>query len=207
MVIQSTTRVPFCGVRECQIGTIRCILDPMLLETRAQKLTHKLLATLMSEVTAIVNSRPITAILSDTDEPLPLTPSMLLTQKTRPLGPLPGMFVSQDVYARRRWRKVQYLADQFWTRWRREYIQNLQLKTKWNWEHRNLSVGDIVMMKDEQAHRNNWPLGRVVHASRSEDGKAGKATTLIRRDGQKKTYEQPISMLVLLVPSDNHPVR
>ena len=197
----------FGGVWERQIGTIRHILDAMLLETRAQKLTHELLVTLMSEVTAIVNSRPITAIPTDTDEPLPLTPSMLLTQKTRPLGPLPGKFVSQDVYARRRWRKVQYLADQFWTRWRREYIQNLQLKTKWNREHRNLAVGDIVMMKDEQAHRNNWPLGRVVHASRSEDGRVRKATVLICRDGQRKTYERPISTLVLLVPSDNHPVR
>ena len=102
----------FGGVWECQIGTIWRILDAMLLETRAQKLTHPLLVPLMSEVTAIVNSRPITAIPSDTDEPLLLTPSMLLTQKTCPLGPLPGKFVSQDVYARQRWRKVQYLADQ-----------------------------------------------------------------------------------------------
>ena len=103
----------FGGVWECQLGTIRRILDAMLLETRAQKLTHELLVALISEVTAIVNSRPITAIPG---EPPPLTPSMLLTQKTRPLGPLPGKFVSQDVYARRRLRKVQYLADLFWTR-------------------------------------------------------------------------------------------
>ena len=65
----------FGGVWERQIGTIRRILDAMLLETRAQKLTHELLVTLMSEVTAIVKTRPITAIPSDTDELLPLTPS------------------------------------------------------------------------------------------------------------------------------------
>ena len=106
----------FGGVWERQIGTIRRILNAMLLETRAQTLTHDLLVTLMSEVTAIVNSRLITAIPSDTDEPLPLIPSMLLTQKIRSLGPLPGKFMSRDVYARRRWTKVQYLADQFWTR-------------------------------------------------------------------------------------------
>ena len=103
----------FCGVWERQIGTIRRILDAMLLETGTQKLTHELLVTLMSEVAAIVNCCPITAIPSDTDEPLPLSPSTLLTQKTRPLGPLPGKFVSQDLYARRRWRKVQYLVEHF----------------------------------------------------------------------------------------------
>lgn len=197
----------FGGVWERQIGTIRRILDAMLIESGVQKLTHELLVTLMSEVAAIVNSRPITAIPSDTDEPLPLTPSTLLTQKTRPLGPLPGKFVSQDLYARRRWRKVQYLAEQFWIRWRREYIQNLQVKTKWNREHRNLAVDDIVLMKDEQAHRNNWPLGRVVHAIKSEDGRVRRATVLICRDGQKRTYERPIGALVLLVPSDEHSVR
>ena len=197
----------FGGAWERQIGTIRRILDAMLVETGAQKLTHELLVTLMSEVAAIVNSRPITAIPSDTDEPLPLTPSTLLTQKTRPLGPLPGKFVSQDLYARRRWRKVQYLAEQFWIRWRREYIQNLQVKTKWNRDHRNLAVDDIVLMKDEQAHRNNWPLGRVVHAIKSEDGRVRKATVLICRDGQKRTYKRPISALVLLVPSNEHSVR
>ena len=102
---------------------------------------------------------------------------------------------------------VQYLAEQFWIRWRREYIQNLQVKTKWNREHRNLAVDDIVLMKDEQAHRNNWPLGRVVHAIKSEDGRVRRATVLICRDGQKRTYERPIGALVLLVPSDEHSVR
>lgn len=97
----------FGRVWERQIGTIRRILDAILLEIGAQKLTHKLLDTLMSEVAAVVNSHPITAIPSTTDKPFPLMPSTLLTQKTCPLGPLPGKFVSQDLYARRRWRTVQ----------------------------------------------------------------------------------------------------
>ena len=108
----------------------------------------------MSEVAAIINARPITAIPSDIDEPLPLTPAMLLTQKTRP-----GTFTTHDVYVRQRWRKLQFLASQFWTRWRRGYIQNLQVRTKWNKEQRNLAVGDIVLMKDEEAHRNNATHG------------------------------------------------
>ena len=86
-------------VWERQIGTIWRILDAMLLELGTRQLTHELLVTLMSEVAAIVNARPITALPSDIDEPQPLTPAMLLTQKTRPLCPLPGNFMAQDVYA------------------------------------------------------------------------------------------------------------
>lgn len=63
------------------------------------------------------------------------------------------------------------------------------------------------MLTDEQAHRNNWPLGRVVKAAKSEDGRVRKATVLVYKDGQKKTYDRPISALVLLVPSDDAPVR
>ena len=112
----------------------------MLLESGARQLTHELLVTLMSEVAAIINARPITAIPSDIDEPLPLTPAMLLTQKTRP-----GTSTTQDVYAWQRWRKLQFLAG--------------QVRTKWNKEQRNLAVGDIVLMKDEEAHRNNATHG------------------------------------------------
>lgn len=51
---------------------------------------HKLLVTLMAEVTEIVKSHPIATIPSDPDEPQPLTPTMLLTMKTPPLAPTPG---------------------------------------------------------------------------------------------------------------------
>lgn len=53
----------------------------MLLELAMQQLTYELLITLISEVVAIVNARPITAVPSDINEPLLLTPAMLLMQK------------------------------------------------------------------------------------------------------------------------------
>ena len=115
----------FGGVWEPQIGTIRPVLDAMLLELGKPQLTHELLVTLLAEVSAIVNTRPIAAISSDVDDPQPLSPSMLLTLKSRPLFPPPGNFTPQDLYARRHWKRAQYLADQFWVRWRWEYLQSL----------------------------------------------------------------------------------
>ena len=58
--------------------------------------------TLMPEVSTIIDTRPITTIPLDCDEPLPKTPSMLLTQKSCPLGPLPRKFVSRYLYAKRK---------------------------------------------------------------------------------------------------------
>ena len=190
----------FGGVWERQIGTIRRVLDAMLLELGSAQLTHELLVTLMAEATGIVNARPISTVPSDSDEPQPLSPAMLLTMKARPLQSPPGIFVRQDLYSRRRWRRTQYLADQFWVRWRREYLQNLQRRPKWCERKRNLTAGDMVVLKTTDARRNHWPLGKIVQAIQSEDGQVRKAVVKIMRDGEMKTYLRPISELVLILP-------
>lgn len=195
----------FGGVWERQIGTIRRVLNAMLLSLGSSQLDHELLVTLMAEVTAIVNSRPLTAITSDTDEPKPLSPSMLLTMKQRPLYPPPGKFVAQDLYARRRWRRSQYLADQFWIRWKREYLQSLQVRPKWSENQRNLAVGDVVIVKDKEVFRNEWPLGRVIEAIESDDKKVRKAKVTVSKDGKVKTIFRPINELILLIPTTKKP--
>ena len=78
----------FGGVWERQINTIRHVLDAMFTELGQSQLTHELLVTLMAEVVAIVNARLIAALPSDTDDPQPMSPAMLLTMKTRPAEPL-----------------------------------------------------------------------------------------------------------------------
>ena len=164
----------FGGMWERQINTIRRVLDAMFAKLGKTHLTHELLVTLMAEVVAIVNARPISALPSDPDDPQHLSPAMLLTMKTRPAGPPPGQFLRPDIYVRRRWRRVQFLAEQCWTRWLREYLQSLQPRQKWTETQRDLCVGDVVLMRDESQHRNDWPLGRVVETIRSEDDRIRK---------------------------------
>lgn len=172
----------------------------MLLELGGSQLTHELLVTLMAEVTAIVNARPITTIPSDSDEPQPLSPAMLLTMKVRPLSSPPGEFVAVDLYSHCHWRRIQYLANQFWVRWKQECVQTLQRRSRWTRPRRNLNAGDIVLVKDEDAQRNDWPLGQISEAIKSEDGEVRKAQMEVMKEGRKKTYLRPIKELVLLVP-------
>ncbi|XP_070211590.1 uncharacterized protein [Littorina saxatilis] len=106
------------GVWERQIRTIRSILNG-LLRRSGQRLTTSSLRTFLYEVMAIVNSRPLSVeSLESADGPRPLTPNHVLTMKSGAILPPPGVFEDPDLYARKRWRCVQRMADEFWLLWK-----------------------------------------------------------------------------------------
>ncbi|CAB4030514.1 Hypothetical predicted protein, partial [Paramuricea clavata] len=63
----------------------------------------------------------------------------------------PGEFQRADVYLVKRWKRVQYLANQFWERWRKEFLLALQQRQKWNTPRRNIQKGDVVLLKEDSA--------------------------------------------------------
>ena len=98
-----------------------------------------------------------------------------LTMKSNVILPPPGNFQRSDLYCRKRWRRTQHLINEFWKRWRSEYLQNLQVRSKWNIAKRNISVGDIVLPKEHNLPRNSWRLCRVDQVTTDEDGLVRKA--------------------------------
>lgn len=69
------------GAWERLIGVGRRILDGLLVKDWPTRLTHEVLSTLMAEVMAIMNARPLVPISYDVDIPEMLSPATLLTQK------------------------------------------------------------------------------------------------------------------------------
>ena len=195
------------GVWERQIRTVRNVLTRLLQQLGSQ-LDDESLRTVFCEVTAIVNSRPLSVEnLNDPLSDLPLTPNHLLTMKSKVLLPPPGKFVKPDLYVRRRWRRIQFVTNEFWNRWRKEYLSNLQSRSKWVASSRNMKVGDIVMIKDDNLPRNQWKLGIVTAAEPGDDGLVRKVSLKTRSSSlnEKGTViwsvsqlERPIHKLVLL---------
>ena len=167
------------GVWERQIRTIRNVFSG-LLQGASGRLDSTSLRTLMYEVMSIVNSRPLTTdSLENPQDPIPLSPNNLLTMKPgASTSAPPGTFIKEDLYLQKRWRRVQYLANEFWTRWKREFLQNLQPRQKWQDKQENIQVGDIVILKDEGA-RSDWKLCRVEKTYPGEDGLVRKVQLLI----------------------------
>ena len=185
------------GVWERQIRTVKSVVQS-LLKSSPRKLDEESLRTFLTEAEGIVNSRPLTLENLNNPEIEPISPNQILTMKTRVAPPPPGVFQHEGVYSRKRWRVVQHLANSFWSRWRKEYLQLQQSRQKWTETRRNLKVNDIVLIKDESAPRGQWPMGRVTETHQSSDG-------LVRSESlfSKGTVcKRPIHKTVLLVAHD-----
>lgn len=148
------------GSWERLIGIARRILDGMLIQ-KSTRLTHEVLSTLIAEVMAIINARPLISVSTDPDAPEILTPALLLTQKRNAVSAPEGEFDTNDLHTKQ-WKQVQCLANTFWKRWRRDYLSTLQNRKKWFDKKPNVKIGDVVLLKESQAPRNKWPVGLVV---------------------------------------------
>ena len=183
------------GVWERQIRTVRSALAS-LLASNSQQLDDELLQTFFAEAEAIVNSRPLSyCSMTDNDTLEPITPCQLLTLKSKVALPSPGLFCREDMYGRRRWRRIQHLANEFWTRWRDEFLSTLQERRKWTTTKTNLEAGDIVVVVDEDTPRSRWPLARVEHTYPGPDGLVRKVRVQIG----ESSYDRPAHRLITLM--------
>ena len=184
------------GAWERMIGIVRRILDAIMLQVQNRAITHEVLTTFLAEVCAIVNARPLTTVSTDPDSPQLLSPSMLLTQKTTAVDL--NSTDEQDLL-RAQWQRVQALATMFWKKWRMDYLASLQGRRKWNDQQRNVKQGDIVLLKDKDLRRNDWPMGSICKARPSTDGLVRQVEVRIWRNGQHHTYARPITDVIVLV--------
>ncbi|XP_059828204.1 uncharacterized protein LOC132395502 [Hypanus sabinus] len=187
------------GTWERMIGIAKRILDSIFLQQHT-RLTDEVLCTLMAEVTAIINAQSLLPVSSDPENPFILSPSMLLTQKAG-APPSPGDFSDKDLYTRQ-WRQVQALANQFWSRWRHEYLPLLQHRQKWTEPCRNLQVGDLVLLRDKQITCNCWPMARNTATFPNRDGHVRKVELKTSDQVDVKIYQRPVTEVILLLPKD-----
>lgn len=153
--------------------------------------------------------------LSDPESTSPLTPNHILTMKTKPVLPPPGIFQREDLYLRKRWRRVQHLSCEFWTRWKREFLHSLQERSKWTKPRRNMQVGDVVIVQDDSKARNRWSLARVIETyPNKDDGLVRSVKVAIgdpelsstgKRVHPPSVLERPIQKLVLLLLKEKSP--
>lgn len=149
----------FGGVFEALIKSAKKAIKAILGDA---DVTDEELHTAICGVERLLNSRPITYVSSDPNDPSPLTPRHFL------VGEIGGPFApealdhEQTYNPRKRWHRVQQLLGQFWKRWRKEFLPNLNVRKKWFHPRHNLKEGDVVLIVEPNTSRGEWPLSRVI---------------------------------------------
>lgn len=62
-----------------------------------------------------------------------------------------------------RWKLLNQSAQSFWRRrWRDEYLNTLQTRSRWTKNAPNISVNDLVVIKDPNTPPLKWRTARVI---------------------------------------------
>nr|CAI5835987.1 unnamed protein product [Callosobruchus analis] len=132
--------------------------------------------SLLVQIEAILNSRPLCPLSTDPNDLAPLTPSHFLIGRTGTEIPDPDV-TTINPSRLSRFQKVQGVKQHFWQRWSLEYVGELQLRKKWMRDGGPmLQPGMMVLIKEDNLPPSKWKLGRVLQVHAGRDGVARVAT-------------------------------
>ncbi|XP_065915698.1 uncharacterized protein [Dysidea avara] len=163
------------GFWERLIGLTKTALKKVLGRTFA---TLSSLQTLIVEVEAILNDRPLTYVSPDERDPEPLTPAHLLYGRriTSLLHPMveddelddPSYGTESDL--KKRANAQALILKHFWKRWKLEYLTSLREfhKTTGN-NIQKVQIGDVVLVHDDTP-RIRWDLAVIEDVIKGSDG-------------------------------------
>ncbi|XP_051161138.1 uncharacterized protein LOC127281463 [Leptopilina boulardi] len=165
----------FGGIWESAVKSFKHHLKRVITD---QLLTFEEINTLVIEIEAVLNSRPLTPISSDPNDLLVLTPGHFLIGDA--LTSLPEEdFQDTPTNKLSTWQHLQKLRQHFWGRWSKEYLNNLNTRVKWADGNHQIKEGTVVVIKEDNLPPMQWALGRVTETHPGEDGIIRVVTTLM----------------------------
>ncbi|XP_038107028.1 uncharacterized protein LOC119766511 [Culex quinquefasciatus] len=178
------------GIWEAAVKSMKKHLRVVLGNTA---LTYEDLSTVLTQIEACLNSRPLCQLSASPDSYEALTPGHFIINQ--PLNLLPEPDVSHIKEGRLdKWQRIQRHVDEIWARWRDEYVATLQPRNKWQTVQQNLDPGQLVLIKNENTPPAAWELARIVAAHPDPYGVVRNVTV---RRGEKE-YQRPVHKLVPL---------
>ncbi|XP_050355239.1 uncharacterized protein LOC126776660 [Nymphalis io] len=130
-------------------------------------LTNEELTTVLCGIEACLNSRPLCPQEDSTLKPL--TPGHFLITE----APVTVPDVNQKdakISNLTRWQYTQKLLNDFWSRWQKEYLKQLQQRPKWLKREDEFKIGDIVLIKQDNLPPEKWLMGRTIDKHPGPDG-------------------------------------
>ncbi|XP_065076361.1 uncharacterized protein LOC135699964 [Ochlerotatus camptorhynchus] len=162
-------------------------------------LQHDEMSTVLPQIEAILNSRPLTPISNDPSDFEALTPGHFLVQ--RPLTAIAEPLLESIQHNRlSMWQRAQDYVQQIWKKWCVQYLSDLHNRTKWTRKRDNISIGTSILLKEDNLPPLKWKLGRVVDIHAGSDGNI-RVVTVKTQNG---LYRRAISKICILPIRDNN---
>uniref|UniRef100_V5GH76 Integrase catalytic domain-containing protein n=1 Tax=Anoplophora glabripennis TaxID=217634 RepID=V5GH76_ANOGL len=177
----------FGGIWESNIKSVKTHLYKIV---GNQILSYEEFVTVLTQIEALLNSRPLCWLSTDPSEPMALTPAHFLT--LAPLDSFPAndySEINKNLLSRKE--LLDQLVQSFWKRWRNEYLTSLQNRQKWNTPACPVTRGTPVLIQQENVPPLQWPLGIIEEVFPGKDGIIRVA--LVRT--KNTTYKRPVVKL------------
>ena len=172
----------FGGLWEVAVKSTKTHLRRII---RDVKLSFEEFTMVLTQVEACLNSRPLVYTDSPDEDSIEiLTCGHFLIGQSMCSLPDPA---------------CQNLVWHFWKQWSEEYLTSLNRYNQWHRQSKNLEVGDIVLLKEDNIVPTQWPIARITEVHPGKDG--------LVRVAMVKTangiYKRPVSKIALLLSSDS----
>ena len=162
------------------------------------KLTFEELTTILAQIESCLNSRPIAPLPPEEDNIEALTPGHFLVGKSLEAIPDPS-YSYRNLSLLKRWYLCQSIVRHLWNRWSHEYLSSLRRHNKWKFPSRNIQVGDVVVLQEDNLVPTKWPIAKVIRVHPGADSIV-RVATIKTSTGE---YRRPVAKLALLLPQDS----
>ena len=163
------------------------------------------LRTLLIEVEATLNNRPLAYLYDDENGvSYPLTPASLIYGRriSQTVNETHMDVVSTNRTLTRRAKHHFKLLDQFIRQWSKEYLLSLREKSRAkSCSHNSLvtfSVGDMVLIRNENTPRCFWRLAQICELIPSKDDLIRSVWLNVTTEGKIKKLRRPVKLLIPL---------
>ena len=161
-------------------------------------LTYEELLTLLVQIEGVLNSRPLCPISSNPNDYSALTPAHFLIGE--PIIAPPQPEISSNKHILNRWQLIQSLHQQFAKEYKKEYLQRLINRPKWNKIVSEIKTNDLVLLTESNIHCTDWPMARILEVHPGKDN-ITRVVTLKTKDN--KIFKRPITKIRYLPITSN----
>ncbi|XP_062557415.1 uncharacterized protein LOC134222287 [Armigeres subalbatus] len=176
----------FGGLWEAAVRSAKTALKK---EVGAIQLTHESFSTLLVQITAALNSRPLAPLTDDPADISALTPAHFLIGS--PMNALPDPDLTAIPSNRlTHYQQRQQMFQRYWQRWSQEYLTGLQTASK-NVQVSPIRIGSVVILREDNIPPLQWPLARIVEVHPGADGVVRVVTVYT----SKGTYKRQVNRI------------